>query len=244
MSGVGDFPILGAPSISLSTFRSVLTGAGSPAAPEAIGMYDAAIQYGVDPAVLLAVFQHESGFGKAGIAVGRQNGFGSRYFGDTAEGGTNAGGWYRFPTWTAGAQYTARLLGGPMYGGSGAYSTARTFPNRYAPSSDGNNPSSYGASVAGAIAGWSGKGGALADPTVPLTAHEAHVAHLAAIGAKPDTGASVVASAAGPATPKAAPVASAPAAGPVALPSLTGAGLAVGGVVAVLALVLLFVILS
>lgn len=164
MTTPGDYPILGAPTITLANFRNVLTNANSPAAPEAIGLYNAAIQYGVDPSVLLAVFQHESSFGKAGIAVGRNNGFGLRFYGNDSFGGTNKGGWYTFPTWTAGAQHVAALLAGPKYGQSANYSTVRTFTARYAPSSDGNNPASYGASLARNIANWTGSSG------VPLKA--------------------------------------------------------------------------
>lgn len=213
MTTPGDYPILGAPTITLASFRNVLTNANSPAAPEAIGLYNAAIQYGVDPAVLLAVFQHESSFGKAGIAVGRNNGFGLRFYGNDSFGGTNKGGWYTFPTWTAGAQHVAALLAGPKYGQSANYNTVRTFTARYAPSSDGNNPASYGATLARNIATWTGSAG------VPLKATSAPKASTKA-------------------APKAAPAA-APKAAPAAPRISTGTyALVVAGIV-VLALVII-----
>lgn len=198
----GDFPILGAPSIGLGTFRNVLTNAGSPAAPEAIGMYNAAISQGVDPAVLLAVFGHESSYGSAGIAVGTRNGFGLRFYGNDSYGGVAGGpgnGWYTFPTWTAGAQHVSELLASGMYGGSTSYNTVRTFPARYAPSSDGNNPASYGASLAANISAWSGSSG------VPLAAP--------AVAAAPVTSAAAPAAA-----PTAAPAASAAPSAPTVVP--------------------------
>ena len=150
-----DYPLIGPPSITLAQFQSILTAAHSPAAGEAPAMYAAIRRYNVDPAIVLAVMQHESSFGKAGIAVGRNNGFGSRYYsGTTAFGATNRGGWAAFPTWTQGAAYTASLLA--SYARTKAYSTARTFPNRYAPSSDGNNPNAYGNAVVAAINRWRG----------------------------------------------------------------------------------------
>ena len=150
-----DYRLVGPPTIDLRTFQSILTAAGSPMAGEAPGIYTAAMAHGVDPAVILAIAQHESGFGKAGIAVGRHNPFGSRYYSGTAAfGAINRGGWASFPNYTAATAYTASLLASSSYAGAGL--TARTFPTRYAPSSDGNNPASYGASIVNAINRWTG----------------------------------------------------------------------------------------
>ncbi len=156
-----DYPLVGPPSIDLRTFQAILTNAGSPAAGEAPGIYAAALSYHVDPAVLLAIMQHESGFGKAGIAVGRHNLFGSRYYAGTAAfGAVNRGGWASFPSYAASAAYTASLLASPSYAGAGL--TARTFPTRYAPSSDGNNPKAYGLAIVNAINKWRGSPAAAA----------------------------------------------------------------------------------
>lgn len=161
-----DYPVIGPPTIDLRTFQAVLVAAHSPAAGEAPAMYAAIRNYGVDPAVVLAIMQHESGFGKAGIAVGRNNGFGDRYYaGAAAFGATNRGGWAAFPTWAAGAAYTASLLA--SHGKQANGGTARTFPNWYAPSSDGNNPQSYGLAVVNAINAWRG------DPKIAASAARA-----------------------------------------------------------------------
>jgi len=151
-----DYPIVGPASIDLRTFTSILTAAHSPAAGEAPAMYAAIRGYGVDPAVVLAVMQHESSFGKAGIAVGRHNLAGARYYASTAAfGATNRGGWASFPTYAASAAYTAHLLANHAGQGSKG-GTARSFASWYAPASDGNKPAAYGAAVVAAINKWRG----------------------------------------------------------------------------------------
>jgi hypothetical protein len=151
-----DYPVKGPPTIDLRTFQAILTAAHSPAAGEAPAIYTAAMRYGVDPAVLLAIAQHESGYGSKGIAVGRHNMFGDRYYAGTAAfGAVNRGGWAAFPTYAAGAAYTASLLA--AHGG-----TARSFPSWYAPASDGNKPAAYGLAIVNNINRWRGSAPAAA----------------------------------------------------------------------------------
>ena len=184
-----DYALIGPPTIDLVTFQGVLTAAGSPAAGQAPAMYAAIRTYGVDPAVVLAIMQHESNFGKAGIAVGRNNGFGSRYYGGTMRfGAIDRGGWAGFPTWAAGAGYTASLLASARYAGTRGANTARTFATVYAPTSDGNNPTAYGLSVVNAINRWTGqsaiyasKGTPVAAPVVAPVATPAHVPRLTTV---------------------------------------------------------------
>lgn len=183
MSTLYDYPILASPTISLGQFTNVLVNAGSPAAGEAAGIYSAAVAKGVDPSIVLGIFQHESSFGKAGVAVGTQNGFGLRWQPGYANfGGVNQGGWAKFPSWSAGAQAVSNLLASSLYGGSSNHNTAMTFASRYAPSSDGNNPAAYGNAVSAAIYGWTGKAGTpVASSTVtPKVTAPAVAAPLAA----------------------------------------------------------------
>lgn len=193
MTAAGDYPILGKPSIGLVAFGSVLRNASSPAAPEYIGIYNAAVQHGVDPAVLLAVFQHESSFGKAGAAAHTKN-IGNLVYTATsaAMGAGKSGRWSSYSSWTQSAQDTSRLLA--VYGHNAirkgvTTSTVRTFPNVWAPSSDGNKPAAYGAALARSIAGWTGKGG------VPISAAVARAKPAknakAAAKATPHTGTTI-----------------------------------------------------
>lgn len=156
-TGQADYPILGGPSIDLATFTNILQGAHSPAAGEASGLYNAATTYGVDPAVLLAVFQHESSFGTKGVATTTRNVGNLVYQPNSAQfGGYQSGRWNAYPTWTQGALDASRLLASSLYGRSSSYSTARTFPARWAPSSDGNNPTGYGSALVSSINAWRG----------------------------------------------------------------------------------------
>ena len=167
--GQADYPILGGPSIDLATFTNILQGAHSPAAGEASGLYNAATTYGVDPAVLLAVFQHESSFGTKGVATTTRNVGNLVYQPNSAQfGGYQSGRWNAYPTWTQGALDASRLLASGLYGRSSGYSTARTFPARWAPSSDGNNPTGYGAALVSSINAW--RGLSTPAPTAPAAA--------------------------------------------------------------------------
>ncbi len=138
-----DYPIAGPPTLSLAAFTHVLQQAHSPIAGEAAGVYNAFVSQGINPVVGLAISQHESGYGTAGIAVGRNNPYGDRYYPSAAPfGGVNKGGWVHFPSYTSAARYEAHLL---RTGYSGY--TARTFAEKYAPARDHNNPNAYGAAI-------------------------------------------------------------------------------------------------
>lgn len=213
MTSPSDYPLIGPPSIPLGTFQAILQSAHSPAAGEASGIYAASLRYNVDPAVILAIAQHESSFGKAGIAVGRDNLFGSRYYpGMEAFGAVNRGGWAAFPTYAAGAAYTASLLASGSYAGAGY--TARTFPNRYAPTSDGNDPRASGSSIVNAVNGWRGLPASTYTPPSP---HGRPATPAAAPAATP---AAPVATPAAPAAPSVSALPVGVAIGTIALAAL------------------------
>ena len=150
-----DYPILGPPTLSFDQFAGILRGAGSPAASEASGLWTAATSRGVDPGVFLAIFQHESGFGRAGVAVHSRNP-GNLRTADPSFGGVRRNGFEYFGSWTAGANATAALLASGLYGRSAGYNTARKLPFRWAPSSDGNAPASYGSALVANLNRWTG----------------------------------------------------------------------------------------
>ncbi len=56
------------PTITAKFIDNILCNASSPACGTGADMYNDGVQYGVDPAYALAFFQHESTFGKYGIA--------------------------------------------------------------------------------------------------------------------------------------------------------------------------------
>jgi hypothetical protein len=145
-----DFTILAAPRIQQATFARILRDAKSPAAVDAPKLWVAIIRHGVDPALALAVFQHESSYGKAGAAVSRRNWGNLR----TSPNFPRDGGFVTYPSWVDGAGDAARLLA--RYGRNEIRPkkntrTALTFPFVWAPSADGNKPDRYGKAVVAAI---------------------------------------------------------------------------------------------
>ena len=189
MTAAGDYPLLGPPSISVGAFTSILQAAKSPAASEATGIFNALVKYGVDPAVGLAIFQHESSFGKSGTATKTLSIGNSRYYGDQGLGITkyvtaSNGSFANYPSYTVAAEDLGRLLSSSMYGKSANYNTVRTFAAKYAPAADHNSPSGYGAAVANSLAKWTGSAGAaFTGAAATLTTHELHVQHLASLAA-------------------------------------------------------------
>lgn len=149
------------PRIADDVFIAVLERHQSPAAPAAASCYAACVARGVDPAVALAFFKHESSYGKAGKAVTTRN-WGNLRSGrrayKVAQVG-NAGGpfaWYH--SWVESIADFCDLLLGPIYAGKGRHTVAQIIPV-YAPSSDNNRPAHYIADVERAVALW-----AKADP--------------------------------------------------------------------------------
>ncbi len=160
-----DFPLLGEPTISLAKFTHILQTNHSPAAGQAAGIYQAFVSQGVNPAIGLAIAQHESTYGKFGAAVGRNNLFGDRYYPSAAAyGATKQGGFAHFPSYVANAQYEAHLLATSYKG-----YTARTFAQKYAPKSDHNNPKAYGSAIVKLLNTWSGGKGGIAGPAHPTS---------------------------------------------------------------------------
>lgn len=136
-------------SISPATFRAILLAADSPAAPEAFVCYEVIRARGIDPAVGLAFFAHESTYGTAGAARTTRNWGnlrrGRRAFQVAAVPGASGHfAWYR--SWATGAEDWADLLLGPIYAGAGRLTVEAILPI-YAPSSDSNNPQGYAAAV-------------------------------------------------------------------------------------------------
>lgn len=143
------------PRITLERFRSILTGAGSPAAPEADALWAACLARDCDPAVAMAFFRHESTYGTAGVARATKN-WGNLRRSPGKRGvvrDTGRGPFAFYPTWTAGLMDWCDLLRGPIYEGDGLVTVAQVLP-RYAPSSDGNAPARYAQAVCDAVNGW------------------------------------------------------------------------------------------
>lgn len=140
------------PRISRETFCRVLREAGSPAAGECEAGYDAVASQGVDPAFALAVFRHESNYGKAGICAK----YDTKNPGNTRTSRTGVGEviqtergrFVRYPSWAEGFRDLAFRLVDPsfVYAQRRLQTIAEVIPT-WAPAADGNAPESYIGSV-------------------------------------------------------------------------------------------------
>ncbi len=136
------------PRISLGRFDEILALANSPAAPEAALAYRMVAAYAVDPLFALALFHHESNFGRAGICKSSD----TRSPGNTRSTRTGSGEilhtergpFVRYPSWSEGFRDLAYRLIDPtfVYRQNQRRTIAQIIPT-WAPLSDGNAPQSY-----------------------------------------------------------------------------------------------------
>lgn len=148
-----------APRISRETFCRVLREAGSPAAGECEAGYDAVASQGVDPAFALAVFRHESNYGKAGICAK----YDTKNPGNTRTSRTGVGEviqtergrFVRYPSWVEGFRDLAFRLVDPTYVyAAHGLRTIRDIIPVWAPVTDANDPQRYIEAVVAAMNEW------------------------------------------------------------------------------------------
>lgn len=150
------------PRISKGSFTRILTGAGSPAAPYGDELYDIIVSYGLDPAVALAFFQHESQYcttGRCARADLRNWGMLRRPIRANRSAGS-AEGFVRYVSWDASVRDWCELVLG--YISRGLDTVEKAVPV-YAPQSDGNVPTAYISAIRRQVAAWAGTA---ADPTL------------------------------------------------------------------------------
>lgn len=137
----------------------MLRDAQSPAAEWGNELWTVCQFEGIDPAVALAFFRHESTFGKAGICkdYDTKNWGNVRSPEDPAAGAiipTRGGPFAKYSSWQLGLVDWCRRLKGPKYAGEGRM-TVETIIPKYAPSSDNNNEQAYVNAVKADVAKWS-----------------------------------------------------------------------------------------
>lgn len=142
--------LLNPPRISKLHFAEILQNAGSPAAPVATDCYDIISSYGLDPTIALAFFQHESSYGKAGVAVRSLN-WGNLRQGQRAVEIKEGFGFYN--DWRESLRDWCELLRNTYIDQWGLDTVDKVIP-RYAPSADGNVPSAYIAAVENQVLDW------------------------------------------------------------------------------------------
>ncbi len=129
--------------ISASDINSLL--ANSPAKNEGSNFYNLGKQYNIDPIIALAFFNEESNFGtnSAWAAKGSNNMGDIKY---TSSCSANINGYCGYKTWKDGIEAWYKLISGSVYIGAGL-NTVEDVTQKYAPSSDGNNPAQYAKDV-------------------------------------------------------------------------------------------------
>jgi hypothetical protein len=142
-------------SIGAAQFARVLVRALSPAMDAADDLAALPPRYGIDRAVALAFFAHESGFGQKGIcAAYRTRNWGNLrrgYLKGYAQGQTPHP-FAIYASWADGLADFCALLAG-RYIGRGLTTVERAIPV-YAPASDNNRPERYIAAVRSLVARW------------------------------------------------------------------------------------------
>lgn len=147
---MNDLTVQAAPRISAAQFARVLDRAKSPAAADAQALYRIPLGRGLDPAVALAFFGHESTYGTAGVAVR------SRNWGNVRRGPRAlyvAGGFAYYRNWQDSLADWSDLIA-DTYIVRLRLTTVSAILARYAPSDDGNAPARYAKIVNALIAQW------------------------------------------------------------------------------------------
>ena len=147
-----DYDLRGLPSISVSTIERLLAAYHSPALGTGQGFFDLGVQYGIDPAFLLAFFVHESSAGTQGAAVANRSVGNIR----CVQGYRCGGGYAAYDSWAQGAEHWYWLITqSGLYCGAGSERcTVAAIIPRYAPSADNNNEAAYIATVERLVAEW------------------------------------------------------------------------------------------
>ena len=147
--GTETFDLRRAPSIDAPTIGRILQSYGSPAVGAADTIYALGVRYGIDPAFCLAFFIHESTAGTAGVARVTKSVGNIR----TTPGYRDYQGYRSYDSWEEGIDDWYRLIS-DLYIDGWRLTTVDAIVPVYAPSSDGNNPDGYIATVKSLVAGW------------------------------------------------------------------------------------------
>lgn len=141
--------VIGRPTLAPAFMNHVLASAHSPAQGTGQALYDLSVRYGIDDAVALAFFQHESLFGTTGVA---------RYTLSLGNIRCSAGyrcmyGYRAYASWIVGYADWYQLIA-TLYIRTWHLSTVEQIVPVYAPTSDGNNVPAYIAAVEQAVKQW------------------------------------------------------------------------------------------
>ncbi len=148
--------VIHAPTITAAQIDSVLAEYNSPAAGQGQVIYDLGVQYGIDPAICLAFFIHESGAGSNPAWAGwKGDGSTTHNVGNIiCTAGYQCYGRFRdYGTWQAGIGDWYKLIK-ELYVGEWGRTTVEQIIPKYAPAADNNDESAYINSVKNLVQSW------------------------------------------------------------------------------------------
>jgi len=159
VAAASGLSVLGPPSVSPQLIDRVLAAYRSPAAGTGQVIYDQGVQHGIDPAILLAFFIHESGAGSSPRWAGRKpDGTTTHNVGNiVCTAGYRCYGRFRdYASWEQGIAAWYRLIT-ELYVGQWQRTTVEAIIPRYAPASDNNDEAAYIQQVRTLVARWRGQ---------------------------------------------------------------------------------------
>jgi hypothetical protein len=138
-----------APTITAAGIDAVLQQYNSPAAGTGKAFYDLGVKYGINPAVALAFFVHESACGTKGVATVTKSVGNIR----TTPGYRDYQGYRAYDTWDTGIEDFYKLIRDLYIDGWGLHTVAQVLP-RYAPPADSNDTGAYISNVQNLMDSW------------------------------------------------------------------------------------------
>jgi hypothetical protein len=148
-AGAAPYQADTAPTITVDRINAVLQEFNSPAAGSGQAFYDLGVRYGINPAVALAFFIHESAAGTKGVARFTNSVGNIR----TTPGYRDYQGYRAYDSWTEGIEDFYKLIRDLYIDGWGLHTVAEILP-RYAPAADNNDTAAYIANVQNLIDSW------------------------------------------------------------------------------------------
>jgi hypothetical protein len=148
--------VIGPPTITVAEIERVLADYHSPAAGHGQEIYDLGVKYGINPAIAMAFFVHESGAGSNPAWAGRKpDGTTTHNIGNIiCTAGFRCHGRFRdYATWGEGIEDWYKLIK-ELYVGEWGRKTVDQIIPKYAPASDNNDPDGYINSVKHLVESW------------------------------------------------------------------------------------------
>lgn len=155
----GQLAVQGPPSISVAQIEAVLAEYNSPARGTGQLFYDLGIKYGIDPAIALAFFVHESGAGSNPAWAGRKpDGSTTHNIGNIiCTPGWRCYGRFRdYDSWAEGIEDWYKLISREYIQGWQRATVEEIIP-KYAPAADNNDEHAYIQAIRDMVARWRGQ---------------------------------------------------------------------------------------